>query len=59
LIHIDETNKDYPAKIKTIGAKTDAVSQSIKVTAVIDGQFSELSPGMSGKVKLEKPAEVK
>jgi len=54
-IHIDETNKDYPASIRSIGAKTDAVSQSIKIVAVIRGQNIELSPGMSGKVNIDSP----
>ena len=57
-IHIDETNKDYVASIRSIGAKTDAVSQSIKIVAVIRGQNSELSPGMSGKVSIEQPQQV-
>jgi ABC-type Na+ transport system ATPase subunit NatA len=55
MIHIDETNKDYPIKIKTIGAKTDAISQSIKVSATIESRFPELSPGMSGKINITIP----
>ncbi len=54
-IHIDETNKDYVASIRSIGSKTDAVSQSIKIVAYIRSQNSELSPGMSGKVNIEQP----
>lgn len=54
-IRIDETNKDYEAKIRSIGAKTDAVSQSVKIVAVIQGENRELSPGMSGKVMIEPP----
>ncbi|MEI7428520.1 MAG: efflux RND transporter periplasmic adaptor subunit [Betaproteobacteria bacterium] len=54
-IHIDETNKDYLASIRSIGSKTDAVSQSIKVVAFIRSQNSELSPGMSGKINIEPP----
>ena len=55
-IHIDETNKDYPISIKTIGAKTDAISQSVKVTATIDSRYPELGPGMSGKINITIPA---
>ena len=55
-IHVDETNRDYPAKILRIGAKTDAISQSVKVTAII-ANFPELSPGMSGEVKFNMPEE--
>ena len=54
-IHIDETNKDYPITIKTIGAKTDAISQSIKVSATIESRYPELSPGMSGKINITVP----
>ena len=54
-IRIDETNKNYEARIRSIGAKTDAVSQSVKIVAVIQGENQELSPGMSGKVTIESP----
>lgn len=57
-VAIDETGKTYPAKIQRIGARVDPVSQSVKLSAVIDGKFSELITGMSGKVLLnpdEKP----
>lgn len=49
-VAIDETGKTYPAKVQRIGAKVDPVSQSVKLSAVIDGKFSELIAGMSGKV---------
>ncbi|WP_323145097.1 efflux RND transporter periplasmic adaptor subunit [Massilia phyllosphaerae] len=55
-VAIDETGKHYPAKVKGIGARVDSVSQSIKVNAVIDGRFSELVAGMSGKILLAPPA---
>lgn len=50
---IDETGKTYPAKIQRIGARVDPVSQSVKISAVIDGKFNELIAGMSGKVLLD------
>lgn len=53
---IDETGKTYPAKVQRIGARVDPVSQSIKLTSVIDGNFSELMAGMSGKVLLAPPS---
>lgn len=53
---IDETGKTYPAKVQRIGAKVDPVSQSIKLTAVIDGNFGELMAGMSGKVLMAPPS---
>lgn len=55
-VAIDETGKTYPAKVQRIGARVDPVSQSIKLSAVIDGTFSELVAGMSGKVLMVPPA---
>ena len=52
---IDETGQNYPARILRIGARVDPVSQSIKVTAAIDGQFKALMAGMSGRVALAPP----
>lgn len=54
-VAIDETGKTYPAKIQRIGARVDPVSQSVKLSAVIDGKFNELIAGMSGKVELVPP----
>jgi RND family efflux transporter MFP subunit len=54
-VSIDETGKTYPAKVQRIGARVDPVSQSVKLTAVIDGRFSELVAGMSGKVLMAPP----
>ena len=51
-VQIDETRKSYPAKFIRIGARVDPVSQSIKVAAAIDGRYSELIAGMSGKVQV-------
>lgn|GEM_PF-6895012 len=48
-VAIDETGKTYPAKVQRIGARVDPVSQSIKLSAVIDGKFSEPVAGMSGR----------
>lgn len=54
-VSIDETGKTYPAKVQRIGARVDAVSQSVKLSAVIDGRYSELVAGMSGKVLMAPP----
>ena len=54
-VQIDETRKSYPAKFIRIGARVDPVSQSVKVTAAIDGKFSELIAGMSGRVQVSPP----
>lgn len=55
-VAIDETGRTYPAKVQRIGAKVDPVSQSVKLSGVIDGKFSELVAGMSGKVLMPTPA---
>ena len=55
-VAIDETGKTYPAKVQRIGAWVDPVSQSIKLSAVVDGKFNELIAGMSGKVQMKPPA---
>ncbi len=55
-VFIDDTQKAYPARVQRIGARVDPVIQSIKLSAVIDGQFRELVAGMSGKVELVPPA---
>jgi RND family efflux transporter MFP subunit len=54
-IKIDETGKSYPAKITRVNGKIDPVSQTIKAAAVIDGEYKELSPGMSGVLIIEPP----
>lgn len=54
-VSIDETGKTYPAKVQRIGARVDAVTQSIKLSAVVDGHFAELMAGMSGNVVMTPP----
>lgn len=54
-VQIDETGATYPAKVTQLGARVDPVSQSIKVTATIDGRFGDLIAGMSGRVLLGSP----
>ncbi|HZX33266.1 MAG TPA: efflux RND transporter periplasmic adaptor subunit [Rhodocyclaceae bacterium] len=54
-IKIDETGKTYPAKVQRLGARVDPVSQSVKLSAAIDGKFNELIAGMSGKVLMAPP----
>ena len=54
-IRMDETDKDYPAKVTQVSAKIDPISQTIKIRAAIQGEFTELRPGMSGTVNIEVP----
>lgn len=56
-VSIDETGKTYPAKVQRIGARVDPISQSVKLTAVIDGRYGELIAGMSGKVLMAPPSQ--
>lgn len=56
-VNIDETGKTYPAKVQRIGARVDPISQSVKLTAVIDGSYGELIAGMSGKVLMKPPSQ--
>lgn len=54
-VEIDETGKRYPARFTRLGARIDPVSQSIKVSAAIDGRYPELLTGMSGRVHIAPP----
>lgn len=54
-VAIDETGKTYPARFVRKGARVDPVSQSIKVTGTVDGQFPELITGMSGRLIVRPP----
>lgn len=56
-VKVDETGKLYPAKITRVGAKIDSISQTVKIAAVVDGDFPDLAPGMSGTLELNPPKE--
>jgi RND family efflux transporter MFP subunit len=45
---VDETGRDYPAKVLRIGAAVDPVSQTVKVIAAFDNRDERVLPGMSG-----------
>ncbi len=47
---MDETQKRYKARLTTIGARVDPVSQTIELRADIEGHHPELLSGMSGRV---------
>lgn len=53
--HVDETAATHPAAVARIGARIDPVSQTISLTAVVDGTFPELIAGMSGEIRPEQP----
>lgn len=52
LVSIDESSKNYTAKVARIGARVDPVSQSIRVYGIITTDEGELISGMSGNAKL-------
>jgi len=53
-LRIDETGREYPAKITVIGPEVDQVSQSIEVRAGIEGHHPELLAGMSGTAIIDQ-----
>jgi len=54
-IKIDETGKTYPAVVTAIGARVDAVSQTVEIKAEITGKHDDLLAGMSGVALLDEP----
>ncbi len=54
-VRIEDTGRVYPVKLSRIAPRVDPLSQSVKAAAVIDGQFQELLPGMSGRILLSAP----
>jgi RND family efflux transporter MFP subunit len=47
-VQVDEVGRAYPAKVARIGARVDPVTQTVDVTAALNGNAPELLPGMSG-----------
>jgi RND family efflux transporter MFP subunit len=54
-VHIDETNRNYPARVDRLGGRVDPDSQSIKNIGRISGDAPGLLPGMSGRAMLSPP----
>ncbi len=50
---VDETGHEYPAKISELGARVDPVSQTIRLTGVLNKQDSALLAGMSGSAHFD------
>lgn len=55
---VDETGKDYPAKVTELGAQVDPVSQTIRIRAGLDKQDANLLAGMSGSAHFSTKDEV-
>ncbi len=51
-VHIDEVRRSAQARIVRISPRIDPVSQSIKVTANLEGPMADLKAGMSGRLQL-------
>jgi len=54
-VQIEDTAKTYPVRLLRTAARVDAVSQTVRAVAEVDGDFPELLPGMSGTVLLRSP----
>lgn len=54
-VHIEDTGHNYPVRLLRTAARVDPVSQTIHAVAVVDGNYPELLPGMSGTVLLKSP----
>ncbi|MEQ1669325.1 MAG: efflux RND transporter periplasmic adaptor subunit [Hyphomicrobium sp.] len=52
---VDETKREYAARVVRIGASVDAVSQMIKVIATFDAAVADVLPGMSGAAHFSRP----
>ncbi|HEC29171.1 MAG TPA: efflux RND transporter periplasmic adaptor subunit [Gammaproteobacteria bacterium] len=52
-IKIDETGKEYSARITSLGASVDPVSHTIGAKAVIIGKHNDLLSGMSGEASFK------
>lgn len=54
-VHIEDTDKTYPARLIRLSGHVDPLSHTVKAVAVIDGDYAELLSGMSGFILLSPP----
>lgn len=54
-VGIEELGKTYDAKVTQIGARIDAVSQTVTITGKITANYPELLAGMSGWASFPEP----
>jgi membrane fusion protein, multidrug efflux system len=54
-LHIDETNRNFSARVDRLAGRVDPVSQSIKVIGTITSSTEGLVPGMSGRAVFSEP----
>lgn len=53
VIYIEETERNYEARIVSIHGEVDPVSQSVQVVAEMEEYHEELLPGMSGRATFD------
>ncbi|MBI9077934.1 MAG: efflux RND transporter periplasmic adaptor subunit [Desulfatibacillum sp.] len=58
-VRVDETGKTYPARVTTLGARVDPVSQTLEIRGEIQGAHGELMAGMSGTAVFDDPGLVR
>lgn len=56
-VTIDETGREYKAKVVSLGAKVNPVNQTLDVRAEIKGPHPELLAGMSGTAFFNPPGD--
>ena len=54
-LSIDETGQNYPAQVVRLGSRVDAVSQSLEISAQLEGSMQGLIAGMSGFASFSLP----
>lgn len=54
-LRVDETVNEYAAKVSQVGARVDPVSQTVRLTAVLEGKNKGLLVGMSGTAHFDVP----
>jgi membrane fusion protein (multidrug efflux system) len=54
-VYIDETAKSYQAVVNQLGARVVSVSQTLPITAEIEGNPADLLAGMSGNARFDIP----
>lgn len=52
-VSINETGREYPAKVTAINARVDSVAQTIELEARMDKAYPELLAGMSGVARFD------
>jgi membrane fusion protein, multidrug efflux system len=55
-VRIDETGRQYEARVTAINSRIDAVSQTIEIEGQMAQVYPDLLPGMSGAARFAAPA---